>query len=250
MNVLIVDDERVARYKVQAVLQNLPEIGHIAECADGAEAVERILEERPDLVVLDVQLPELTGFEVIHAVGPARMPAVVFVTAYDQYAIQAFDVEALDYVVKPFDEERLRVAVERARRRMALNSTGLQARLETLLERVGARTPLDRLAVRLEDRTIVVPVDQIDWIEAADNYVQLHVGEQCHLMRGKISALEAKLDPRRFVRVHRSALVNVDRVSEIRPAVRGEVVVLRDGTRIAVGATRRERLLTRVGIRQ
>lgn len=249
MNVLVVDDERVARHKVREVLEKLPEVDRITECGDGAEAVEEILDHRPDLVFLDVQLPELTGFEVIHAVGPARMPPVVFVTAYDQYAIQAFEVEALDYLVKPFDDERLRLAFARARRRPERrDGDDLTERFKTLLARVGPLTPLDRLAVRVEGRTIVVRVDQIDWIEAADNYVQLHIGTRFHLIRGKISAIEAKLDPRRFVRVHRSTIVNIDRVAEIRPAANGELVVLRDGKTIPLGATRRDALMRRLGV--
>lgn len=247
MNVLIVDDERIARHKVRAVLETYPEIAHIAECADGAEAVERLRDEAVDLVFLDVQLPELTGFEVIRAIGPARMPAVVFVTAYDQYAIQAFDVEALDYLVKPFDEERLRMAFERARRRLLADASARGERLETLLARLGKVPFLDRLTARIDGRTVVVRAGEIDWIEAADNYVQLHIGSRAHLVRSKISTLEAKLDERRFARVHRSGIVNLERVVEIRAAARGEVVVLRDGTTIPLSASRRESLVQRLG---
>ncbi len=247
MNVLIVDDERVARHKVRAVLERRPEVTHIAECADGAEAVERIREEPVDLVFLDVQLPELTGFDVIRAIGPARMPAVVFVTAYDRYAIEAFDVEAIDYLVKPFDEDRLKVAFDRAKRRLMANAGTRNEPLEQLLARLGPPASLDRLAVRVDGRTVVMHVHEIDWIEAADNYVQLHIGHRSHLVRSKISALEAKLDARRFARVHRSGMVNLDRVVEIRQGMRGDVVVLRDGTTIPLSASRRESLVQRLG---
>jgi two-component system LytT family response regulator len=247
MRVLIVDDERIARHRIRSVLEHYPGIEHLSECADGAEAVERIREHRLSLVFLDVQLPELTGFEVIYAIGATRMPPVVFVTAFDEYAIRAFEVEAIDYLVKPFDEERLRTAFERARRRIALNDSSGAASLERLLGRVGSPHSLERLAVRLDGRVLVVRVHEIDWIESADNYVHLHVGGRSHLVRGKISALETRLDPNRFVRVHRSAIVNIERVAEVRRSERGESIVLLGGRSIPLAPSRREAVLHLLG---
>ncbi len=250
MRVLIVDDERIARLKVRSALEAIGGIATIAQCADGADAVELLQSNAFDLVFLDVQLPELSGFEVVRAIGAANMPAVVFVTAYDQYAIAAFDVEALDYLVKPFDDERLRQAFERAQRRLELRDrAGITASFEGLLRHVGPAEPVDRLAVPLKGRTLFVSVEDIDYVEADDNYVWLHIGSRSHLVRGKISALEARLDALRFVRTHRSTIVNLDRVVELRATARGEVVVLRDGKRLPVGATRRETVQQRLGTR-
>ncbi len=252
MKVLIVDNERVARFKVRSVLETVPDVTEIMEAADGPEAIEQIVSGQPDLVLLDVQLPELSGFEVVRAVGLDRMPPVVFVTAYDRYAIQAFDVEALDYVVKPFDRERLVRALDRVRRWLNGRQVGLAAyrdKLELPLERVGQPPPLERVVVPGQNRSLVLPVRDIDWIEAADNYVRLHVCSRYHLVRGKFSRLEVRIGPTRFTRVHRCAIVNLERVVELRAGLRGDVVVLRDGRQIPVGATRREAVMERLGMR-
>ena len=247
MQVLIVDDEPVARRRIRSLLEAYPEITLVRECEDGAEAVTAITDHAPDLVYLDVQMPELDGFEVIRAVGAEHMPAVVFVTAYDRYAVRAFEVDALDYLLKPFDAARFDAAYQRARRHLALAGTGRAEQLQALLDRLGPVPALDRFVVRDGARSIVVRTADIDWIEAADNYVRLHIGPRYYLLRGKISSLEARLDSRMFFRIHRSALVNVERVVELRSDRGGASVMLRSGRRLSVGETRRAALRARLG---
>lgn len=218
----------------------------VGECQSGAEAVRAITEFAPDLVFLDVQMPEVDGFEVVEAVDPERMPLVIFATAYDRYAIQAFDAEAIDYLLKPFDEERFKKALNRARMEFE-GKFSSKENLRELLESVrrGQRF-LQRLIVRSGGRVLFLKAPDIDWIEASGNYVTLHTGKECHMLRTTMNALEPKLDPQQFVRIHRSAMVNLDRVREMQPWFRGEqVLVLRDGTRLSVGRAFREKLLQR-----
>ncbi len=249
MTVLVADAEPGARFHLCSLLGALPEVERVIECRDGAEAVQVIRARRPDLAFLEVELPGLGGFEVIRAVGPARMPPVVFVTGSEAYASRAFEVDALDYLLKPFDERRCLVALERARRRLELRAAAaVHQVLRNLAERREAGATLDRIAVKLRGRIVIVQVNDIDWLEARDNYVRLHVGRVQYLVRGTISALEARLDPRRFVRVHRGALVNVDRIVEVRSGLRGDTVVLAGGVQVPVGATRRAELLQRLGL--
>ncbi|MEW5927245.1 MAG: LytTR family DNA-binding domain-containing protein [Gemmatimonadota bacterium] len=244
IRVLIVDDEPLARERLRGLLAAERDVEVAGECADGDEAVAAIRECAPDLVFLDVQMPGTGGFEVIRAVGPERMPFVVFATAYDAFALRAFEVNALDYLLKPFDEERVRGALERARRSIASGGPVLDPGVLALLR--GLRAPdafAERLTVRTGTRYAVVSVAELDWIQAEDNYVRLHVGGASHLMRETMAAIERTLDPRRFVRVHRSTIVNVDRVRSIESWGLGEfLLVLRDGTKLQSSRGYRDRV--------
>jgi two-component system, LytTR family, response regulator len=242
IRVLIVDDEPIARRGVRLQLKGDPEIEVIGECANGLEAVAAIQKLEPDLVFLDVQMPEMDGFEVIEAVGVERMPRVIFVTAYDQYTLRAFEVHALDYLLKPFDRERFLKALNYAR--SSLDRGDFNRQLIRLLDdRLAARKPLERLVIKSGGRIYFLNVEEIDWIEAADNYVELHVGRESHLLRETISGLAARLDPARFLRVRHSTIVNIERVKELRPLFRGEyLIVLRDGTELTSSRRYRKNL--------
>lgn len=239
IRVLIVDDEPIARRGIRQKLRGEADLEVIGECGDGAAAIDAITELAPDLVFLDIQMPEVGGFDVVEAIGVARMPAVVFVTAYDEHALRAFDVHAVDYVLKPIDRHRFRTAVERARRRLAdapgqLDSQ-LNRRIAAALGELGrpAHHFAKRLAIKGEGRVILVDVDEVDRLETAGNYVEVHSGARHHLVRETMASLEARLDPARFVRVSRSSIVNADRVRELQPMFNGDfVVVLRDGTKV------------------
>ena len=252
LRVLVVDDEPLARHGVRALLERDPELRVVGEAADGREAVDAILSARPDLVFLDVQMPEMDGFGVLREVGADRMPAVVFVTAFDRFALRAFDVAAVDYLLKPFDDERFALAVARAKRltRGGGDADELGRRLVDLLEarasaEAGSVAPAfaSRLMVKSASRTIFLRVEEIDWIEADDYYAKLHVGPKSHLLRETMASLEQRLDPGRFFRVHRSAIVNLDRVREMQPLFRGEhVLILQDGTRLKLSRGRLDKL--------
>ncbi len=222
VRVLVVDDEPLARAGIARLVSAMPGFEVAGSACDGDSAVAAIEALRPDLVLLDVQMPGCGGFEVIRRVGPARMPTVVFVTAHDEFALQAFEVHAVDYVLKPFEDRRLRAALTHARRHDA-------EALRRLVEH-------DRIEVRTGDHVRLVPVSDIDWIEGASYYATLHAGDEIHLVRETLQSLEARLGPARFVRVHRSALVRLDRVRELRG---GRVLVLYDGTRVPVSRARR-----------
>ena len=242
LRTIVVDDERHARQKLCALLAAHNDVGIVAECANGDDAVEAIREMRPDLVFLDVQMPGRDGFDVIRAAGDA-LRHVVFVTAFDQYAVRAFDVQALDYLLKPFDRTRLDKALDRAR--AAIHGDGdLHERLAALVEQVRPESrPLDRMMVKSSGRITFLRVDEIDWIEAADNYVRVHAGREGHLIRETMNHLETQLDRRKFVRIHRSAIVNVDSIAEIRSLFHGDHSVrLRTGTEIPLGRSYRDRL--------
>lgn len=235
LRVLIVDDEPLAREGLRMHLAQEPDVTVIGESADGVEAVDAITQLDPDLVFLDIQMPGVDGFGVIERVGIERMPAVVFVTAYDEFALQAFEAHALDYLLKPFDEERFRRALERARTQ--LRGRARRNLEERLLRLIDARTTrseyIERLVVRSSGRILILRVDDIDWIEAAANYVRLHVGGKSYLMRETMSGIERKLDPARFVRVHRSTIVRIDRIRELEPLFQGDyLIVLQDGSRL------------------
>ena len=236
IRVLIVDDEPIARRGIRQQLRGEAGLEVIGECGDGAAAIEAITGLAPDLVFLDIQMPEVGGFDVVEAIGVARMPAVVFVTAYDEHALRAFDVHAVDYVLKPIDRHRFRTAVERARRRLAHATGQLDRRLAAALGELGrpAHDYAKRLAIKGDGRVILVDVDEVDRLETAGNYVEVHSGARHHLVRETMASLEARLDPARFVRVSRSSIVNADRVRELQPMFNGDfVVVLRDGTKVA-----------------
>jgi len=235
---LVVDDEPHARERIRTLLARHPDVEVIGECESGDDAVRAILEDRPDLVLLDVQMPGLTGFEVLAAVAADYLPTIVFVTAYDAYALQAFDVNAVDYVLKPINPARFAAAVARARARLADRSGGDEReRLQSLAAHVsshaGGLGPLLRFVVRTGSKVSFVRADDVDWIDAADNYVRLHVGGRAHLVRGTMKTTEDRLDPDVFVRIHRSVIVNLERVASVEPYARGEyLVTMADGTRL------------------
>src|SRR5262245_7487579 len=214
---LIVDDEPLGRERLRTLLENDPDIELVGECGDGAEAVATLREQECDLVFLDVQMPELDGIEVVDQIGPERMPAVIFVTAYDRYALRAFEVHALDYLLKPFDRERFERALERAKLHIQRAKTSeAQQQLLALLEEVKpGRKPLDRVVLRSSGRVFFLRVEEIDWIEAAGNYLRLHAGTETHLLRETMNAFEERLDPKQFLRIHRSMIVNCERIQEL-----------------------------------
>ena len=231
---MIVEDEPLARDRIRALLADENDVEIVAEAADGRTAVARIRALDPDLVFLDVNMPEMDGFGVIQEVGPDHMPPVIFVTAYDQFAVHAFDAHALDYLLKPFDEERFREGVERAREAIRGRVAGsLDRRLSDLLDDLSKPRYLERLAVKSSGRILFLRTGEIDWIGAEGNYARLHTGKRSHLMRETMTSLETKLDPSRFLRIHRSTIVNADAIAELEPLFQGDyVVILRNGTRL------------------
>jgi len=248
--VVIVDDEPLARERLRTLLADEPGMEIVGEANDGRSAVEAIASLSPDLAFLDVQLPGSTGFEIIEQVGASRMPFVIFVTAYDRYALRAFDVHALDYLLKPFDRERFRQAIARVRQQLDRRSNGdLEKRLLALVQDLKPAQPrVDRFVVKSGGRVFFVRNDEIDWIEAAGNYVKLHVGSDSHLFRETMNAVEARLDPDQFFRIHRSHIVNIERIRELQPWFNGEYVVfLKNGTRLTLSRGYREKLQDRVG---
>jgi two-component system, LytTR family, response regulator len=246
---LVVDDEPLARERLTSLLAAEADIEIIGQCRDGEEAVHAIIDHSPDLVFLDVQMPAMNGFEVIEAVGSERMPLVIFVTAYDQHALKAFQVRALDYVLKPFDRERFQEALQRARAHIQRDETGdLGRRLLALVKDLRRDQPrTDRLVVKSGGRLFFLRTDEIDWIEASGNYVRLHVGTTSHLLRETMNAIEGRLDPEKFFRIHRSRIVNMERIQEMQPWLNGEyAVVLRTGTRLTLSRGYREKLQERL----
>jgi two-component system LytT family response regulator len=243
MRVLIVDDEPLARQRVRHLLESEPGIESVAEAANGAEAIEKIESGRPDLVFLDVQMPEVDGFDVIDAIGSDTFPKVIFTTAYDQYALRAFEVNAVDYLLKPVDADRFRRALDRVRHQERV-AKGLSAELLGLLQSLPTRPRyLERLVVKSGGRIAFVRTAELDCIEACGNYLRLCLGSEEHLLRMTISAIEARLDPTRFVRIHRSTIVNVDRVKQLQSTFHGEyTVLLQSGRRLTLSRGFRERL--------
>lgn len=242
---LIVDDEPLARQRLRALLESEPDLEIIGESADGQEAVAAIREHEPDLVFLDVQMPKLDGFRVLEAVGPDRMPVTIFVTAYDRYALQAFEVHALDYLLKPFDRKRFQKAMRRARAQLqSEQSPAVDPRLLALAEGVkSGRKPQERLVIKAGGRVFFLKIDEIDWLEAAGNYVRVHCGGEAHLLRETMSGLEVRLDPNKFLRIHRSTMVNIERIQELQPWFHGDyVVLLRDGTQLTLSRSYRQKL--------
>jgi two-component system LytT family response regulator len=272
LRVLVVDDEPLARKTLRILLAREEGVEVIGEAGDGATAVRAIRESEPDLVFLDVQMPEMDGFAVLRALGPEEAPAVVFVTAYDEFAVHAFDAEAADYLLKPFDDERFTRALARARARVGDRRVReLATRLASLLSPAGgapavpASSPAapppppgdapapsaayaERIVLKDSSRVTFLETAKIDWIEASDYVVRLHAGGTVHTLREPLRDLEARLDPRRFVRIHRSAIVNLASVRELQPLFHGDyVVILRDGTRLRLSRTRREKLEAMLG---
>jgi two-component system, LytTR family, response regulator len=242
---LVIDDEPVARERLVRLLQLESDIELVGECSNGLETVLAIETLSPDLVFLDVQMPEMDGFEVVRALEADRVPAVVFVTAYDEYAIRAFEVHALDYLLKPFSSVRFRATLAHARRQFDRHHAGsLRSKLLSLAP--AQPTPskplaVERLLVRSTGRVHFVRTSDIDWCEAAGNYVRLHVGEEAHLFRETMNGLESKLDPQQFVRIHRSTIVNIDRIHELRSSPNGEYALfLSTGAKLTLSRGYRE----------
>jgi two-component system LytT family response regulator len=247
---LIVDDEPPGRARLRDLLAAEADVEVVGECADGTEAVTAVRDLRPDLLFLDVQMPGLDGFGVLEALGRECPPAVIFVTAHDRYALRAFDVHALDYLLKPFDRQRFQKALGRARTQLAgAGGPAARERLLALLEEVRpAPKPLERLALKTAGRITFLKADEIDWIEAAGNYVRLHAGGEAHLLRETMSRLEGRLDAARFVRIHRSTIVQLDRIRELQPWFHGDYRVrLRDGTELTLSRGYRPKLQELLG---
>jgi two-component system LytT family response regulator len=247
---LVVDDEPMARERVLSLLQHEADVEVVGECGDGVQAMAAIEHHAPDLVFLDVQMPGVDGFGVIDAIGPDKMPTVIFVTAYDEYALRAFEVHALDYLLKPFGRARFQETLSHAREHLERRRAGdLGRRLLALVNDIRPERPrLDRLVVKSGGRVFFLRTADIDWIEAAGNYVRLHLGKDSHLFRETMNRLEARLDPRRFVRIHRSRIVNTERIEALQPWLGGDyVVVLRDGTKLPLSRGYREKLQQHLG---
>jgi two-component system LytT family response regulator len=244
LTTLIVDDEPLAREGLRHLLTEDPDVAAIQEARDGREAVTSIRNARPDLVLLDVQMPEIDGFSVVREIGPDLMPPVVFITAHDQYAIAAFEINAIDYLLKPVTEQRFRKALERAKSRMSLRPADEGRQILSLLETIAQpQRYLKRLAVRVAGKTVFVEVEDVEWMEAAENYVQLHAGRTAHLLHVAMNTLEKSLDPSLFLRIHRSVIVNIKRIKELQPAMHGEyVITLENGVRLQSGRMYNEKL--------
>ena len=258
---IVVDDEPLARDCVRVALDAQDDVELVAECGNGESAVQAIREHEPDLVFLDVQMPGMDGFEVIARIGADAMPPVIFVTAYDRHALRAFEVHALDYLLKPFDDDRFGEVLERARAHLAVaRDSELGRRLSALLtDRLG-KSALDdrpraaegrylaRFTTRDGERIRFVAVRDVDWIEAHGNYVRLHSGESTSLVRATLSSIADRLDPRTFVRIHRSTIVNIDRIREVQPWFGGDyIAIMRDGRQLRVSRSRASALLSSTG---
>jgi two-component system LytT family response regulator len=252
---IIVDDEKPARRRLRELMEKQPDIAIVAECSNGAEAVRQIRALQPDLLLLDVQMPGLDGFGVVDAIGAAQMPATIFVTAYDQYALKAFEVSALDYLLKPFSDERFERSLARVLSFVRANRREeLSHRILSLLDQIQPKqpqntsAPLDCLMIKDGGRVLFLRVEEIDWIEAAGVYVQVHAAGKTWLHRISLSELEAKLNARRFLRIHRSTIVNLQRVRELRPHSHGDfLVALHDGTELKLSRSYRQKVEASLG---
>ena len=252
---LIVDDEPLARRNLRVLLEKDPQIEILDECRNGREAVKAINALSPDLIFLDIQMPELDGFDVLARVGAEQIQAIIFVTAFDQYALKAFEVHALDYLLKPFDDERFAFALRRAKsqieareiNRVSKRLLALLEERQSLADSSAEKNYLTRLMIKASGRVVLLKVGEIDFIEADGNYAKLHVGRKAHLLREKMHDLEGRLDPAKFVRIHRSIIVNLDRIKELHPHFNGDyIVVLEDGRQLRLSRTRRENLEARL----
>jgi two-component system LytT family response regulator len=253
---LIVDDEPAARASIRALVADDPQIVVVGECADGRSALHAIRDQVPHLLFLDVQMPEMDGFTMLRQLDGSALPVIVFTTAYDQYALRAFDVHALDYLLKPFDDERFRQALDHAKEQVRRGRLGAVSRqLRDLLDESDQPSAsrdryLKRLVIKSAGRMTVLTVRDIDWIEAEGDYLRLHVGRGHHVLHEAMRSLERQMDPARFVRIHRSTIVNVERIKELQPYSRGEyVVILHDGTRLKLARGSRAKLESALGAR-
>jgi two-component system, LytTR family, response regulator len=250
---LIVDDEPLARRTIKALLEDDPAMEIIGECGSGREAVNFIREQPPDILFLDIQMPGMNGFEVLARIEHDRIPAVVFVTAFDQYALKAFEVHALDYLLKPFTDQRFKETLRQAKTNVEMREMNRlsQSLMALLKEHAGLQTGramrksyLSRFMIKLGGRVVFINAAEVDWIAADNYYIKLHVGGKSHLLRISMNELEEKLDPEKFLRIHRSTIINFDRVKELHQNPNGEyVVVLKNGTELKLSRSRRERLM-------
>jgi two-component system LytT family response regulator len=248
---LIVDDEPLARERIRSLLRQEADVEVVGEAADGQSALQALRELRPDLLFLDVQMPGFDGFRLLEKLDADQMPVTVLVTAFDRYALQAFEIHALDYLLKPFDRRRFQESLRRARDQLRqAPSEEFGRRMLALYKDIanGTGRYLERLVVKSAGRVLFVPVSEIDWIEAAGNYVRLHQGTNEHLIRDTMNGLESKLDPKKFLRIHRSTMVNIDRVQELQPSFHGDyVVILSTGAQLTLSRGYRESIQDRLG---
>jgi two-component system LytT family response regulator len=245
---LVIDDERLARNFLLEMLREDEEVEVIGECLNGLEAIEAIQTHAPDLIFLDVQMPELGGFDVLEAIAAEKMPFIIFVTAYDQHAVRAFEVNALDFLLKPFDRKRFRVAWQKAKARIQRERNELlDQRILSLLQDLKPNY-LERLVLKTNGRIFFLETEEVDWIGADGNYVSIHSGEKSYLLRDSISSLDAQLDPKKFLRIHRSAIVKIDRIQELQPLFHGDYrVIMRNGTELTLSRNYREKLQDALG---
>ncbi|MGH9962810.1 MAG: LytR/AlgR family response regulator transcription factor [Pyrinomonadaceae bacterium] len=248
IRVLLVDDESLAREMLREMLENDPQVTIVGESCNGREALEAIRTHSPELIFLDVQMPELGGFEVLEALGK-DIPRVIFVTAYDHYAVRAFEVHALDYLLKPFDQERFDISWQRARAQILRDRDGgTDQRILKLLEEMKGNKYLERLVIKTSGRMYFLETSEIDWIEAEGNYVSVHSAKKSHLLRETISSLESQLDPKKFLRIHRSSIVRIDRIQELQPWFHGEYrIILQNGTQLTLSRNYRDKLQEALG---
>ena len=247
---LIADDEPLARKFIRRMLKDDRDVEIVAECNDGKSALAMIRKHNPDVVFLDVQMPEMDGFAVLEAISHEHMPEIVFTTAYEQYAIRAFELHALDYLLKPFDQARFRDALKHVKEQLvARQNDDTRRQINALLENMKTRPEyLERLIIKADGRISFLNTRDVDWIEADDKYVHLHINKTAHMVRQTLSALESQLDPRKFLRVHRSAIVNVDRIKELHPLFNGEhTIVLEDGTKLTLSRNYKDKLFRLIG---
>jgi two-component system, LytTR family, response regulator len=247
---LIVDDEALARKFIRRMLKDDHDVEIVGECSNGKEAVAVIRKHNPDLVFLDVQMPEMDGFAVLESIGVDRLPEIIFTTAYEQYAIRAFELHALDYLLKPFDQTRFRQAIKYAKKQLrSQREKDGRLQINALLESIKTKPQyLDRLVIKAGGRITFLSMDEINWIEADDKYVHLHTGKSNPMVRQTLSAMETQLDPRKFRRIHRSAIVNVQRIKELQPLFNGEhSVLLEDGTKLTLSRNYKDKLFEFLG---
>lgn len=240
---IVVDDELLARRRVRQVLEDHPDFQALGEFANAEDALRFLANSAADVMFLDVQMPGIDGFQLLQALEPKRMPVVVFVTAHDEYAVRAFEVDAIDYLLKPFDRTRFAVTLSRVRKQLDQPAPDHGPRLSRLLETLSQRDTTQRLAIKNNGQIVFVSVKDIDWVEAADNYVCIHAGHDTHIARETMNAMEERLESGQFVRIHRSTIVNVDRIERLQPWFRGDyLVLLRGGQKLTMSRTYREKL--------
>jgi two-component system LytT family response regulator len=247
---LIADDEALARKFIRRMLKDDHDVEIVGECSNGKETVAMIRKQNPDLVFLDVQMPEMDGFAVLEAIGIERLPEIIFATAYEQYAIRAFELHALDYLLKPFDQARFKEAIKHAKERFrSVRQSDGRMQISALLESIKNKPQyLDRLVIKAGGRITFLSTDEINWIQADDKYVHLHTSKASPMVRQTLSAMEAQLDPKKFRRVHRSAIVNVARIKELQPLFSGEhSILLEDGTKLTLSRNYKDKLFELLG---